>query len=86
MWLHGIFKKKLQNLNLYTFYMLAIVVCIGRYYSFVTFYRSIKEDNNNLYTNQFNYGFYTATFSIILIAVSQINSINAATLKTIFVN
>lgn len=49
MWLHGIFERKLKNLNLYAFYFLAIIVCIGRYYSFVTFYKSLSEDNVNLF-------------------------------------
>ena len=48
-------------------------------------YLSVKK-NDYRYMDYYNYGFYTATFSIILIAVSQINSINTATLRTRYVN
>ena len=34
----------------------------------------------------FNYGFYTATFAIILIAVMQINSIASKTLRCRYLN
>ena len=84
--LHEIFKLKLKSINLYLFYFLAIVVCLGRYYSFIILSMSLKRDNEWIYQQNFNYGFYTATFAIVLIAVSQINSINTATLKTRYVN
>ena len=29
--LHEMFKSKVKNINLYCFYLLAIIVCIGRY-------------------------------------------------------
>ena len=86
MWLHDIFKCKLKSINLYLFYFLAIVVCLGRYYSFIILSMSLKRNNEWIYQQNFNYGFYTATFAIVLIAVSQINSINTATLKTRYVN
>ena len=84
--LHEIFKLKLKSINLYLFYFLAIVVCLGRYYSFIILTMSLQRDNEWIYQQNFNYGFYTATFAIVLIAVSQINSINTATLKTRYVN
>ena len=84
--LHEIFKLKLKSINLYLFYFLAIVVCLGRYYSFIILSMSLKRNNEWIYQQNFNYGFYTATFAIVLIAVSQINSINTATLKTMYVN
>lgn len=84
--LHEIFKLKLKSINLYLFYFLAIVVCLGRYYSFIILSMSLQRDNEWIYQQNFNYGFYTATFAIVLIAVSQINSINTATLKTRYVN
>lgn len=61
-------------------------MCLGRYYSFITLSMSLTRDNEWIYQQNFNYGFYTATFAIVLIAVSQINSINTATLKTRYVN
>ena len=84
--LHDIFKLKLKSLNLYLFYFLAIVVVVGRYMSIITIITTLLKDNQNIYYYYYNYGFYTAAFAIILIAISQINSINSATLKTIFVN
>ena len=80
------FNLKLNSINLYLFYFLALVVCLGRYYSFVILAMSLFRDNEWTYQQNFNYGFYTATFAIVLIAVSQINSINTATLKTRYVN
>ena len=47
---------------------------------------ALKENDSDLYREKFNYGFYTATFAIILIAFTQINSINSASLKTRYVN
>ena len=79
-------KKKLKqlNVNLFLFYFLAVCVCLGRYISLISIYLAVKEDNA-LRSFYYNYGYFTATFSIILIAVQQINSINTATLKTRFV-
>lgn len=82
---HGIFENKQKNVNLYLFYFLSICVCMGRYISLIsTFFCCVL----NAYTplNYYNYGFYTAAFSIILIAVSQVNSINTASLRTRYIN
>ena len=46
---HEIFKLKLKSLNLYLFYFLAIVVCIGRYFSIITIIRSLIKDRRELY-------------------------------------
>ena len=85
---HEVFRKnqlKKVNVNLILFYFLAIVVSISRFLSMIGLYLSVKK-NDYRYMDYYNYGFYTATFSIILIAVSQINSINTATLRTRYVN
>lgn len=86
MWLHGVFSRRLENFNLYIFYISAISVCIGRYYSFIFLYKALKTDNMNLYTYQFNYGFYVANFAILHIAVSQINRMINATIKSKYLN
>ena len=63
-------KKKLKqvNMNLFLFYFLAVVVCVGRYISLISIYLAVKKDSANS-SFYYNYGYYTATFSIILIAV-----------------
>ena len=80
------FNLKLKSINLYLFYFFALLVCFGRYYSFVTLAMSLYRDNEWIYQQNFNYGFYLTTISIILIAVQQVNTINTATLKTMYVN
>ena len=80
------FNLKLKSINLYLFYFLALVVCLGQIYSFVILIISLNRDNEWIYEQNFNYGFFSTTISIILIAVQQINSINTATLKTTYVN
>jgi hypothetical protein len=82
---HDIFKKEQKNINLYLFYTLSIIVCFGRYMTiFSVLLCSVLDDGDFL--DYFNYGFYTATFSIMLIAFSQINSINTATLRARYIN
>ena len=80
------YQKKMKSVNLYLFYLLAIIVCIGRYYSMIILFRGLTQDTESLFDYHFNYGVYTSIFAIILIALTQINSINSATLKTRYVN
>ena len=83
--MHNICKKKQKNVNLYLFYGLSIILCLGRFLTLITVFLCCVL--NEFYPlDYFNYGFYTATFSIILIAFSQINTINTATLRTRYIN
>ena len=72
-----------KQINLLLFYFLAICVCGCRFISVVNLFFALLLDNNLDY---YNYGFYAATFSIILIAIYQLHSIITATLRTRFFN
>ena len=87
MWLHraSLSCKAKGNFNLNKFYFFAILVIVGRFVQESSLFMAIKR-NRQQYFFRFNYGFYVATFSIILIAVSQITSINTAMLRTRYVN
>ena len=85
--IHGVFKEKniQKSINLYLVYLMLFMVCIGRYISVISIFCAVKNDNTYAY-QKYNYGFWTATFAIILVSISQINSINMATLRTRYVN
>ena len=63
------FKLKWQSINLYGFYFLAFLMCLGRYYSYVFLAISLFRDNEWTYQINVNYGYYSATFAIVLIAI-----------------
>ena len=85
--LHKICRERPQKvkLNLYKFYFLAILMCLGRMVSQTSLYLALKLDNRDV-SHYFNYGFYTACLCIILIAVSQVNTINTSTLRSRYLN
>ena len=86
--LHKIFTQKgasNKSMNLYLFYLLGIFVCFGRLLQQMSLFLALHWDNADA-SNYYNYGFYTATFCIVLIALSQINSITSTALKLRFVN
>ena len=62
------FNLTLKSINLYLFYFLALLVCLGRYYSFVILAMSLYRDNEWIFQINFNFGFYSATIALILIA------------------
>ena len=64
---------------------MAILVCLFRCMVMMCVFSAILKDDSKP-MNYFNYAFYSATFAIILIAFSQINSIVSAALRTRYVN
>lgn len=85
--LHRVFcKNGPASSSLYKFYFLAIMVATGRLIQEMGLFLSLLEDSRAPSDYNYNFGFYMATFSIILIALSQITTIVTATLRTRFVN
>ena len=88
--IHGIFHKcdNTKSYNLYKFYFYAIFVTLGRFLSLISMFAALEDDSYESFDifNRFNYGFYTATFSIILIAASQVVSILMTFLRADFIN
>ena len=87
MWHHrrSLSCKAKGNFKLNKFYFFAIFVVVGRFIQEISLFMALNRNRRD-YMNRFNYGFYTATFSIILIAVSQITTINTANMRTRYVN
>ena len=83
---HDLFNRSsAKGCNLYLFYFMAIIVCLFRCMVMMCQFSAIVMDNYQP-MEYFNYAFYSATFAIILIAFSQINSINTASMRTRYVN
>ena len=83
---HDLFNRQNpKGFNLYLFYFMAIMVCLLRIMVMMCVFSSIIRDDYKPF-DYFNYGFYSATLAIILIAFSQINSIITAALRTRYVN
>ena len=69
--IHGVFKEKhiQANLNLYLFYFMLFMICIGRSTSIISIFMAVNNDNSYAY-QKYNYGFFTATFGIIMTSFS----------------
>ena len=86
--LHDIFSIKgfrNKSLNLYLFYIMSIFVILGRFMSLICLFIALQINDWDVLA-YYNYGFYTGTFAIILIAVSEVNSIATTTLRLRYLN
>ena len=86
--MHDIFSIKgfrNKSLNLYLFYIMSIFVILGRFMSLICLFIALQVNNWDVLA-YYNYGFYTGTFAIILIAISEVNSIATTTLKLRYLN
>ena len=83
---HELFNRKIvKGFNLYLFYFMAILVCLLRCMVMLCVFSAVQMDNFKP-SEYVNYAFYSASLAIILIALSQINSINTAAMRTRYVN